>query len=57
MPVQVLPSAVVAHRGARISMAGGDLDVTEVDAGVEHGGDERVPQHVRMHPRGPNTSD
>jgi hypothetical protein len=29
---------------------GGDLHVTQVDAGVEHGGDEGVPQHVRMHP-------
>jgi hypothetical protein len=30
---------------------GGDLDVAQVDAGVEHGGDEGVPQHVRVHPR------
>ena len=29
---------------------GGDLDVTQVDAGIEHGGDERVAQHVGMGP-------
>jgi hypothetical protein len=26
----------------------GDLDVAEVDSRVQHRGDERVPQHVRM---------
>nr|WP_306208683.1 hypothetical protein [Actinoplanes sp. RD1] len=30
-------------------MAGGDLDVAEADAGVEHGGHEGVAQHVRVH--------
>jgi len=33
---------------------GGDLDVAEVDAGVEHGGDEGVPQHVWVHPWQPD---
>jgi hypothetical protein len=31
---------------ARVGVAGGDLDVPEVDAGVEHGRDEGVTQHV-----------
>ena len=31
-------------------MAGGDLDVAEVNAGVEHGGDVGVSEHVGMHP-------
>jgi hypothetical protein len=31
-------------------VARGDLDVAEVDAGVEHGGDEGVPEHVWVHP-------
>src|SRR5262245_65767219 len=29
-------------------MTSGDLNVTEVDSGVEHRGDERVLQHARM---------
>lgn len=40
MPVKVFAGSVVAHRGARVGVAGGDLDVPEVHAGVEHGGDE-----------------
>jgi pantoate kinase len=28
---------------------GGDLDVAQVDAGVEHRGHEGVPEHVRVH--------
>jgi hypothetical protein len=36
-------------------MAGGDLHVTEADAGVEHGGHERVAQHVWVHPRHPDS--
>ena len=51
MPVEVLAGSVVAHRGSWVGVAGGDLDVAEVDAGVEHGGDEGVPQHVRVHAR------
>ena len=49
--VQVLACAVVAHGGARVGVTGSDLDVTEVDAGVEHGGDEGVPEHMRVCPR------
>jgi hypothetical protein len=37
--VQVLAGPVVAHCGARVGVAGGDLDVPEVDAGVGHGRD------------------
>ena len=51
MPVEIVPCAVVAHRRAWVRMAGGDLHVAQVDTGIEHGGDEGVAQHVRMHPR------
>jgi hypothetical protein len=34
-------------------MAGCDLHVSEIDTGVEHGGDEGVPQHVWVHARKP----
>jgi hypothetical protein len=44
--VEVLAGAVVADGGAGAGVAGGDLDVAEADAGVEDGGDERVPQQV-----------
>ncbi|GAB2471225.1 hypothetical protein GCM10027030_02360 [Luteococcus sediminum] len=30
-------------------MTGGDLHVTLVNTGIEHGGDEVVAQHVRVH--------
>jgi hypothetical protein len=49
--VEVGAGAVVAHGGVGVGVAGGDLDVAEVDAGVEHRGDEGVPEHVRMHLR------
>jgi hypothetical protein len=35
--VEILACAVVAHRGAWIGMAGGDLDIPQVHARVEHG--------------------
>src|SRR5215831_5314527 len=38
--VEVFAGPVVAHRGARIGVAGRDLDVAEVHARVEHGRDE-----------------
>ena len=41
--VQVLAGSVISHRRARVGVAGGDLDVPKVDAGIEHGRDERVP--------------
>src|SRR5664280_1076769 len=49
--VQVLACPVVAHGGARVGVPSGDLDIPQVDSGVQHRGHERVPQHVRMHPR------
>ena len=51
MSVEVLAGSVVAHGGAGVGVAGGDLDVAEVDAGVEHGGDVGVAEHVGVHPR------
>ncbi len=46
MAVKVLACSVVAHGGPRVGVPGCDLYVAQVDAGVEHGGDEGVPQHV-----------
>jgi hypothetical protein len=37
-------------------VAGGDLDVAQVNACVEHGRDERVPEHMRMCPGDLDTS-
>ncbi len=51
MAVEVLAGAVVAHGCSRVGVAGGDLHVAEADAGVEHGRDEGVAQHVRVHSR------
>jgi hypothetical protein len=41
--VEVLAGTVVSHGGTWIGVPGGDLDVAEIDAGVEHGGDVGVP--------------
>ncbi len=49
MAVKVGACAVVTHRRSGIRVPSGDLDVSEVDAGVEHRGDERVSEHVRVH--------
>jgi hypothetical protein len=38
--VEVLAVSVVAHGGAWVGVPGGDLHLAQVDAGVEHGGDE-----------------
>ena len=35
-------------------MAGGDLDIAQADPGVQHGRDERVPEHVGMWPGDPH---
>ena len=48
MAVQVLAGAVVAHGGARIGVAVGDLDGAEVEAGIEHGRDKGVAGHGRV---------
>lgn len=52
MAIEVVASSVVAHGRAGVGVAGGNLDVAQVDAGVEHRGDERVAQHVRVHASG-----
>jgi hypothetical protein len=46
--VKGLAGSVVPHGGARTGVACGDLGVAQVDAGVEHGGDESVPE-LRVH--------
>jgi hypothetical protein len=56
MPVEVLAGSVVAHRGLWVGVAGGDLDVVQVNTGVEHRGDEGVPEHVWVHPWKPHAS-
>jgi hypothetical protein len=48
MAVEVLAGPVIPHRGARVGMAGGDLDVPQIHAGIEHGRDEGVPEHMRV---------
>jgi hypothetical protein len=53
MAVEVLAGAVVAHGRSRVGVTGGDLHVAEADAGIEHGGDECVAQHVWVHSRHP----
>lgn len=57
MPVEVLAGSVVAHGGTRVGVTSGDLHVAQADAGVEHGGHERVAQHVGVHPRHPDPRD
>ena len=46
VPIQASSSPVVAHRRARVGVAGCFLDVSERDAGVEGCGDERVSKAV-----------
>ncbi len=52
MPVEVLAGMAVAHGGAGVSVAGGDLYVAQVESGVQHRSDEGVPEHVRGCMRG-----
>jgi hypothetical protein len=51
MAIQVGAGPVVTHRGAGIGVAGGDLDVPEVHAGIKHGGHESVTKHMRVYLR------
>jgi hypothetical protein len=53
VPVEVLPGPVISHGRSWIGVAGSDLHVAQADAGVEHGGDECVAKHVRVHPCDP----
>ena len=48
MAVEVLAGPVITHGGAWVGVAGGDLDVAQVDSGVEHGRDVGVAKHVGM---------
>jgi hypothetical protein len=50
MAIKVLAGPVVTHRGARVGVAGGDLDIPQVHARIEHGRDEGMAQHVRVRP-------
>jgi hypothetical protein len=52
---EIVPGPVIAHCGARIGMPAGDLHVSQVCSGVEHGRHERVPEHVRVRPAGPHS--
>jgi hypothetical protein len=54
--VEVLACPVVTHRGSRVGVAGGDLDVLQVHACVEHGGDKGVAERMRVWPADPHTS-
>jgi hypothetical protein len=46
--VEVGAGSVVAHSSARVGVAGSDLDVPEVNASIEHRGDKRVTEHMRV---------
>ena len=48
MTVEVLSASVVDGGGSWVGVAGGELHVSERDAGVEGGHDERGSQHVRV---------
>ena len=54
MAVEVLAGSVIPHRGPRIGVPGGDLDVPQIHAGVEHGGDEGMAEHMRVRPDDPH---
>jgi hypothetical protein len=46
--VQVLAGPVIPHSRARVGVPGGDLDVPEVNASIEHGRDEGMTEHMRV---------
>ena len=48
MAVQVLAGPVIPHSRARVGVPGGDLDVPEVNASIEHGRDEGMTEHMRV---------
>ena len=54
--IQVLAGPAVAHRGARVGVTSGDLDVPEVDAGIEHGRDKGMAEHMLMRSGNPDAS-
>ena len=46
VPVQAAAGPVVPHRGSRVSMGGGFLDVAQRDPGIERGGNEGMSERV-----------
>jgi hypothetical protein len=46
MAVEVVAGPVVMHGGARVGVPGSDLDVSEVNADIEHRRDESPPERV-----------
>ena len=54
MAVEVLAGTVITHRCPWVGVARRDLDVAQAYPSIEHGRHERVPEHVRVHPRHPN---
>lgn len=56
MTVQVLAGSVAAHRGARVSVTSGDLDVAQVNTSVETGRDKGLAEHMRMRSGNPDAS-
>jgi hypothetical protein len=49
------PRVDVAHRGTRIGVPRGDLDIPQVHARIQHGGDERMAQHMGVSSGDPYT--
>ena len=47
VPVQAPAGPVIPHRGPRIGMQGGLLNVAQRDAGIQCRGDEHVPAYLR----------
>jgi len=47
VPVQAATGPVIPHRGSRISMGGGFLDVAQRHPGIKRGGNKCVPKGVR----------
>src|SRR6266568_173804 len=50
--VEVVAGPVIPHRGTRVGVSGSDLHVAQVGAGVEHGRDVGMAEHVRVCPGG-----
>jgi hypothetical protein len=55
MAVEVLAGPVIAHNRPLVCVAGRDLHVPQVHTGVEHGRDERMPEHMGMSPADPDS--
>ena len=49
VPVQASAGPVVPDRGSRVSVGGSLLNVAQRHAGIQGGGDERVPEGVRSY--------